>query len=137
MIFANASRGCALSSSRLMSVNCSLDHHVAPTSRYTVQDVLCRRSNPPSTTLYRSNNKKSQSNLGEATSPPFMVENNYTTKSPLVTMGCPTLFHQNFSFDDLRSHLIHPSLDRPHSPTQTASRSNEPFCHSTSSRQTD
>ena len=29
-------------------------------------------------------------------------------------------------------HLIHSSLDRPHSPPQTASRSNQPCCHSTS-----
>jgi len=38
-------------------------------------------------------------------------------------------------------HLIHPSLDRPHSLPQTASGSNQPFCHSTlsgqSHRQTD
>jgi len=26
-------------------------------------------------------------------------------------------------------YLIHPSLDRPHSPPQTASRSNQPCCH--------
>jgi len=30
-----------------------------------------------------------------------------------------------------------PILDRPHSPPQTASRSNLPFCHSTTSGQTD
>jgi len=34
-------------------------------------------------------NKKSQSNLGRAASPPLMSENNYATKSALVTMGCP------------------------------------------------
>jgi len=34
-------------------------------------------------------------------------------------------------------HLIHPSLDRLYSPPQTASRSNQPFCHSTPSGQTD
>ena len=33
--------------------------------------------------------------------------------------------------------LIHPSLDRPHSPSQTASTSNQPFCHSTLSGPTD
>ena len=32
--------------------------------------------------------------------------------------------------------LIHPSLDRPHSPSQTASGSNQPFCHNTISGQT-
>jgi len=40
-------------------------------------------------------------------------------------------------FDDHHLHLIHPSLDRPHSPFQTASGSNQPFCHSTLSGQTD
>jgi len=34
-------------------------------------------------------NKKSQSNLERAMSPPLTAENNYATKSPLVTMGCP------------------------------------------------
>ena len=33
--------------------------------------------------------------------------------------------------------LIHPSLDRPHPPPQTASRSNQPFCHSTRDRPID
>ena len=40
-------------------------------------------------------------------------------------------------FDDHYPHLIHSSLDRPHLPSQTASRSTQPFCHSTLSRQTD
>jgi len=34
-------------------------------------------------------NKKSQSSLGRAVSPPLMAENKYTTKSLLVTVGCP------------------------------------------------
>jgi len=34
-------------------------------------------------------------------------------------------------------HLIHPSLDRPHSPSKTASGSYQPFCHSTLSGLTD
>jgi len=34
-------------------------------------------------------------------------------------------------------YLIHPSLDRPHSPSQPASGSNQPFWCSTHSRQTD
>ena len=42
-----------------------------------------------------------------------------------------------FPFDDCHSHLIHPSLDRPHSPPKTASGSTQPFCHSTLSGQTD
>jgi len=50
----------------------------------------------------------------------------------LVTIGRST-FTQNcpFPFDDNHPHLIYPSLDRPHSPRQTASESNQPFCHST------
>jgi len=42
-----------------------------------------------------------------------------------------------FPFNDHHPHLIHPSLDRPHSYSQTASRFNQPFCHSTLSGQTD
>jgi len=39
--------------------------------------------------------------------------------------------------DDHNSHLIHPSLDLPHLPPQTASGSNQPYCHSIlSGRQT-
>jgi len=34
-----------------------------------------------------SKNKKSQSNLGRTASPPLTAENDYATKSPLVTMG--------------------------------------------------
>jgi len=34
-------------------------------------------------------------------------------------------------------HLLHPFLDRPHSPPQTASGSAQPFCHNTLCRQTD
>ena len=34
-------------------------------------------------------------------------------------------------------HLIHPFLDRPHSPYPTVSGSNQPFCHSTLSVPTD
>jgi len=30
-------------------------------------------------------------------------------------------------FDDYHPYLIHPSIDRPHSPSQTASGSNQPF----------
>jgi len=35
------------------------------------------------------------------------------------------------------THLIHPSLDQPYSPSQTASGSNQPFCHNTLCRQID
>ena len=41
-----------------------------------------------------------------------------------------------YPLGDADPHLIHLSLDRPHSPCQTASRSKQPFCHSTASRQT-
>jgi len=42
-----------------------------------------------------------------------------------------------FPFDDHQPHLIHPSLNWPHSTPQMASRSNQPFCHNTLCRQTD
>jgi len=49
---------------------------------------------------------------------------NYATKSPLVTMGCPNFTPKlPLSFDDSHPHLIHPSLDQPHSPPQMASGS--------------
>jgi len=68
-----------------------------------------------------------QSNLGRAAS-----------QVPISYNGTPRIHPQNyyFLFDD-HSHLIHPSLDRSHSPSQTAFRSNQPFCHSTLCRQTD
>jgi len=88
-------------------------------------------------------NKKSQSKLRRAASPPLMAENNYPTKSPLVRMGCPT-FTSPPPAKKTASSLRWcpppsntPILDRPHSPLQTASRSNQPFCHSTPSGQTD
>jgi len=34
-----------------------------------------------------------------------------------------------FPFDDHHQNLIHPYQARPHSPPQTASESNQPFCH--------
>jgi len=69
-------------------------------------------------------NKKSLCNLGRAASPPRTVENNYATKSLLVTVGCPT-FTPNCPFHSTISTPSNtPSLDRPHSPAQTASRSN-------------
>ena len=53
--------------------------------------------------------------------------------------GTPHNYPQNctFTFDDNHPHLIQPSVDRLHSPPLTASRSTQPFCHSTLSRQTD
>jgi len=76
------------------------------------------------------NNKKSQSNLGRATFPPLMAENNYATV-PIGYNWMLNIYPQNcpFPFDDLHPNLIHPSLDRPHLIPQTASRSNQLFFH--------
>jgi len=75
---------------------------------------------------YDSWNKKSQSNLGRAASPPL------TQRIPLVTMGGPTFtFRTALPFDDLHFHIIPLFLDRPHWPFRTACRSNQPFRHST------
>ena len=67
------------------------------------------------------------------------LSHNYATKSPLVTMECPTFNPKTASspFNDLQSHLIHHSLNLSHSPPQTASRSNQPFFHNSSTEQTD
>jgi len=51
--------------------------------------------------------------------------------APNSPPNCP------FSFDDHHPHLIRPSFDRLHSPPQTASGSNQPFCHNTLSGPTD
>ena len=77
-------------------------------------------------------NRKFQSNLGKAASPPLR-QRMTTPQSPYwlqrdvphlpTKLLCP--------FHDHLSHLIYSSLDRPHSPPQTASGSNQPFCHST------
>jgi len=50
--------------------------------------------------------------------------------SLVLTPNCP------FPFDDHHQNLIHPYWARPHSPPQTASRSNQP-CHHCSHVQTD
>jgi len=53
-------------------------------------------------------------------------------------MWCPTFTPKlPLPLDDHYPDLIHPSLDRPHLLPQTASGSNQPFCHSTLSGQTD
>jgi len=66
------------------------------------------------------------------------ISHNYATKSPLVTMPFPHLLPK-LSLPLRRSptHLIHPSVDRPHSSPQTASRYNQPFFHNSPIRQTD
>jgi len=59
-------------------------------------------------------------------------------KCPTGYNETPHIHPQNypFPFDDNHSHLIHPLLDRSHSPPQTASA--QPFCHDTlADRQTD
>jgi len=52
---------------------------------------------------------------------------------PLVTTGRPKFTPKlpSLPFDDDHPNLIHPSLDRAHSPPQTASGSSQPFCHNT------
>ena len=42
-----------------------------------------------------------------------------------------------FPFNDDHPYLRHPSLDQPHSPSQTAFGSKQPFFHNTFCRQTD
>jgi len=54
--------------------------------------------------------KKFQSTLGKAASLPLTAENNYATMSRCLQWNI--------------------SLDRPYLPPQTASGSNQPFCHS-------
>ena len=60
-------------------------------------------------------------------------------KVPIGYKGTPQIHPKNcpFPLDDYHPPLIHPSIDRPQSPFQTASGSNQPFCHSTLSGQTD
>jgi len=62
---------------------------------------------------------------------------NYATNSSLVTTGRPKFTPKSArSPSTIIGHLKHLSLNQPHSPPQTASRSNRPFCHSTLSRHT-
>ena len=114
-------------------------HNKTPTSSVSCCLLSCKSfSSSPAASTSPSTNIKSQSNLGRAASPPLRAENNYATKSPMVIVGCPT-FNPKIaaSPSTFSTHLTHPSLDRPHSPPQTASRFNHPFGHSTLSRQTD
>jgi len=68
---------------------------------------------------------------------PKLFGKSRVAKSPLVTMGRSKFTPKTaLSFDD-HLHLIHSSLDRLHSPSQTASGSVQPCCHSTLSGQTD
>jgi len=58
---------------------------------------------------------------------------------PIGYSGIPQIHPQNcsFPFDNHHPYLIHPSLNRPHSSSQTASRSTQPFSHRSLSGQTD
>jgi len=60
-------------------------------------------------------------------------------KVPIAYNGMPHIHPQNcpFPFDDLQPHLIHQSLDQPHSSFQMMSRSNQQFFHNSPTRQTD
>ena len=76
--------------------------------------------------------EKSQSNLGRAASPPLTAENNYATNlrsphwlrwewdAPHLPPKLPLFFH------GLHSHLIHPSLDRPHTHTLSLLQAENP-----------
>jgi len=60
----------------------------------------------------------------------YALSHNDATKSPLVTMGRPKFTPKlPLPFDDHHQNLIHPYRALPHSPPQTASGSNQPFCH--------
>jgi len=62
-----------------------------------------------------------------------------TPRIPIGYNGMPHIYSQNcpFPFNHLHPHLMHPSIDRPHSSPQTTSRSNQPLCHNTPSGHTD
>jgi len=72
-------------------------------------------------------NKSSSESFGKSASLPI----GYSGTSQIHPRNSP-------SPSTITTHLIHPSIDRPHSPSsQTASGSNQPFCQSTLSGQTD
>ena len=67
----------------------------------------------------------------------YALSHNDAKMSPLVTMGSrkfnsPPPPNCPFPFDDHHQNLIHRA--RPHSPPQTASGSNQPFCHNANVR---
>jgi len=59
------------------------------------------------------------------------VPTDYNRMPQIHPQNCP------YPSDNNHLHLIHPSLNQPHSPPQMASGSTQPFCHSTLSGQTD
>ena len=68
----------------------------------------------------------SQQVLQKSPSPPRMQ------RILLATMGRSTFTPKlSLPIGNHHLHLIHPPLDRDHSPSQSASGSNQPFCHNT------
>jgi len=68
----------------------------------------------------------------------YALPNNYASESPIITMACPKFSPKlPLPLDNHHLHLIHPSLNRPHLPSQTAPGSNQPFCHRLLSGKTD
>jgi len=61
------------------------------------------------------------------------LPHNYIIKTKIGYNWMPHIHPLNspFPFDDNHPDLIHQSLDWPHSPSQTVSRSAQPFCHNT------
>jgi len=58
------------------------------------------------------------------------LPHNYATKVPLVTMGRPNFTPKTAPYlSTITTPIL--SLNQPHSPPQTTSRSNQPFCLST------
>jgi len=105
---------------RHMSTKSSIDR--AHAQSYLIYHCLNWPHSPPQTT----------SRLIHA------MSHNYTKKSPLVTTGCHTFTPQNApsSLTVSTRHPIHQYLNRPHSPPQMASRSNQLFFHNSLTRQT-
>jgi len=94
-------------------------------------DVICTR-----TLMFI---KKCPSNCSE--SPGVFYGRTCMMSSPVSFVICLPAARFNVSvidfMHDLQLHLIHPSLDRRHSPPQTAPRSNQPFFHSSPTGQID
>jgi len=94
--------------------------------------VMFRRSSPGGGTSWTSRQLRCVVEFignSEITSPQSNLRR-ARRKGPIGYNGTPQIHPQNcpFSFDDHHPHLITPILDRLHSPPQTASRSNQPFC---------
>jgi len=112
-----------------------------PTNRVNalLRSILYAKSCLNTGSHVKHSNKKSQSNLGRATSPPIIAREQLHHKVPIGYIRMFHIYLHNcpFLFDDLHPHLIHPSPERPHSPPQTASRSNQPFCHNSPTKPKD